>query len=510
MPTHASPEAVLEAGQFLRALSSAVQSDKLYPAAHPNRVSVLTETHTHARELQRSRGEDPVIFVARHSFYLGPTLLPAETLALDRLLQVLEKSGVEAIEIRPAVNEEDLDQLIAYLLGDLENVPSTTGLAVNRVRPSLGGGEDWQRGMTEMRKSYALGLELLRHATMGIDAGRSLDLEAPARLVQKMADQVAEDPAHAVLLTVVKSHDEYTFYHMLNVCLLSLAMGFAVGLAPEQVVALGVGALLHDVGKVNVPGEILRQVGPLSEEQWRLIQRHPVDGAGLIFGTSDDLVAPTASIVLEHHAAYDLSGYPTLSGRPHPSVPARMVAVADCFDAVTTDRPYRKAEERRQALNILLSGAGRGFDPRVVRSFVRLLGVFPVGSLVLLQDGRVGVVVRNHEQMLARPRVRLVLDAKGNTMEPEELDLSEQRSDGSFRWGVQRSMDPAEVGLDLSSLLFSDELREAGIHPEGAPGLVHEPSFGERKPPGYVDTHNAPVHTAGAQTSQAVETVHGE
>jgi HD-GYP domain-containing protein (c-di-GMP phosphodiesterase class II) len=486
-----------------------VQSYKLYPAAHPNRVKALSEALAHARQLHGTGGEDPLFFIARHSFYMGPVLLPAETLALDRLLQVLEASGVEAFEIRSGMNEDDLDRFIVFLLGERESPPATAGVVVNRIRPSLGGEEDWQRGMTELRKGYALGLELLRHATMGIDAGRSIDLEAPARLVQKLADQVAEDPAQAILLTVVKSHDEYTFYHMLNVCLLSIAMGFAVGLAPEQIVALGVGALLHDVGKVNVPADILRQVGPLSEEQWRLIQRHPVDGAGLIFGT-EDLVAPTASIVLEHHSAFDLSGYPRLSGRPHPSMPARMVAVADCFDAVTTDRPYRKAEERRQALNILLSGAGRGFDPRVVRTFVRMLGVFPVGSLVVLQDGRVAVVVRNHEHMLARPQVRLVIDGKGNPMEPEELDMSEQRSDGSFRWGVQRSMDPAELGIDLTSLLFSGDVTEAGDAADADPGLVHEPSFGEPNPPGYVDVHNAPAHTTGAQTSRAVENVHGE
>jgi HD-GYP domain-containing protein (c-di-GMP phosphodiesterase class II) len=509
MPTQAGHEALLEAGRLLRALSSAVQSYKLYPVAHPNRVTALSDTLTHARALHHARGEDPVIFIARHSYYLGPVLLPSETLALDRLLQVLETAGVEAIEIRSSVNEEDLDQLLTYLLGDAEGPPTTPGVAVNRIRPALGGEEEWHRGMTELRKSYALGLELLRHATVGIDAGRTMDLEAPARLVQKLADQVTEDPAQAVLLTVVKSHDEYTFFHMLNVCLLSLAMGFAVGLAPEQVVALGVGALLHDVGKVNVPGDILRQVGPLSEEQWRLIQRHPIDGAGLIFGTAENLVTPTASIVLEHHAAYDLSGYPKLSGRRHPSIPARMVSVADCFDAVTTDRPYRKAEERRQALNILLSGSGRGFDPRVVRTFVRLLGVFPVGSLVLLEDDRVGVVVRNHEQMLARPQVRLILDATGSPMDPEELDLSERRPDGSFRWAVQRSMDPAELNIDLGTLLFADQVTEAGDQPSGDPGLVHEPSFGEPRPPGYVDIHNPPAHSTGSQTGTAVEHVHG-
>jgi hypothetical protein len=289
----------------------------------------------------------------------------------------------------------------------------------------------------------------------------------------------------------VRSHDEYTYYHMLNVCLLSVALGYAVGLRPDQILALGMGALLHDVGKLNVPVEVLQHVGALSADQWRMIQRHPVEGAGLIFGTGGNLAQLTAAIVLEHHAAYDLTGYPALPGRDHPSLPSRMVAVADCFDAVTTTRPYRRAEERRQALNILLTGAGRGYDPRVVRTFVRLQGLFPVGSLVRLTNGAVGVVVRNHETLLSRPRVRIMLDSTGTPCTPFELDLAETHGDGAFRWDVERSMDPTELGIDMTSLILSGELEAAPITTGPQPGLVHEPAHGEEPPPDYEDIASA-------------------
>jgi hypothetical protein len=167
-----------------------------------------------------------------------------------------------------------------------------------------------------------------------------------------------------------------------------------------------------------------------------------------------------------------------------------MVAVADCFDAVTTTRPYRRAEERRQALNILLSGAGRGYDPRIVRAFVRLQGLFPIGSLVRLTNGAAGVVIRNHETLLARPRVRIVLDPRGEPCDPFELDLSETRADGSFRWTVERSMDPEEVGVDMVSLVLAGSLESVAPSPGPQPGLVHEPAHGETPPPGYT----APRH----------------
>jgi HD domain len=324
-------------------------------------------------------------------------------------------------------------------------------------------------------------------------AGRPADLDATVRLTEHLAELIASDPAQALLLTTVKSYDEYTYHHMVNVCILSLALARAIGLSRDHAIALGIGGLLHDVGKVKVPAEVLQHDGALDEEQWRLIQRHPVDGAGLVLITSRNAYHPAVATVLEHHAAYDGSGYPTLSGRRSPSLPARIVSVADCFDAVTSKRSYRKPEERRQALSLLQAGAGRAFDPRVVRTFVRMVGIFPVGSLVRLSSGEVAVVVRNHDRLLARPVVRLVLDAGGEEAEGEEVDLSETDGTGDHVRTVTRSVDPLEVGVDMLSLLASTRF---DVPPplDTGPGLVHEPAPTEEPPEGYVEAHDEVVH----------------
>jgi HD-GYP domain-containing protein (c-di-GMP phosphodiesterase class II) len=488
----ASREALDDASQLLRALSSARQVYGLYPSDHPNRRQAVDAALEAIRRLRRSLAADPVIFIVRHALYLGSVLMPRDSLSRYGLVDSFEKAGISAVEVLRGVNHTDVDALIRILLGELRLDAEIRGLALNRVKPDLDKEEEDHERLSDMRRSYALGLEVLRHSTASVAAGRPLDLEPTTRLVQQLSDQVIKDPTQALLLATLRSHDEYTYYHMLNVCLLSLALGYAVGLRPDQIVSLGIGALLHDVGKVFVPVEILQHVGALTHEQWRMIQKHPVDGAGIVFSTGDTVLQPSAAIILEHHAAYNLSGYPSLSGRSHPSLPARMVAVADCFDAVTTNRPYRKGEERRQGLNILLSGAGRGYDPRVVRTFVRLLGLFPVGSLVRLSNGAVGVVVRNHAQLLARPVVRLVLDSQGTPCDPQELDLSEVVPSGAFRWEVERSMDPWELGVDMTSLVLSGEVESSPVSDEPAPGLVHEPAHGESPPAGYVDTHANP------------------
>jgi HD-GYP domain-containing protein (c-di-GMP phosphodiesterase class II) len=474
--------------EFLRTLSAARQVYALYPNEHPKRMETAADLTGRIGELCDARGRPVVLFVSDGNFYMGPTLLAWESLTLNRLAQTMTDSGVRSLEFRPGVSRADADALLRLLMGEKAAESELTWVGVNRATPVVPDAE--VSGMSELLQSYAAGLELLRQTAARLLAGRPADLDATVRLTEHLAELISEDPAQALLLTTVKSYDEYTYHHMVNVCILSLALARAIGLSHEQSIALGIGGLLHDVGKVKVPREVLQYDGMLDEEQWRLIQRHPVDGAGLVAVTTRDPLHPAVSIVLEHHAAFDGSGYPSLSSGRVPSLPSRIVAVADCFDALTSKRSYRKPEERRQALSILQAGAGRSFDPRVVRTFVRLVGLFPVGSLVQLSTGEVGVVVRNHERALGRPTIRLVLDPLGNAAETLEIDLSEKKLEGSFRWTVVRTIDPVEVGIDMLSLLASGRFDVPPPVDQG-PGLVHEPAPGETPPPGYVDTHSA-------------------
>lgn len=478
--------------ELLRAMSSGRQVYTLYPGGHPKRLEAAREMRDLIIGLREERAGDPVLFVTDGNFYLGPTLLAWESLTLYRLAQSFAEAGVQSLEFLPEPSEAEMDSLLRLLSGEPAARDELLTVSVNRAGPGTPPGTA-EASMTELLRSYAAGLDLLRQTAARLLSGRPADLDATLRLTEHLADLIAADPAQALLLTTVKSYDEYTYHHMVNVCCLSLALARALGLSREQAVVLGIGGLLHDVGKVKVPSEILQHDGTLDEEQWRLIQRHPVDGAGLVLITTRNAYHPAVATVLEHHSAFDGSGYPTLSGRRAPSLAARIVAVADCFDAVTSKRAYRKPEERRQALSLIQAGAGRAFDPRVVRTFVRMVGIFPVGSLVQISTGDVAVVVRNHERLLARPIVRKVLDPRGDAAEPEEVDLAQTGPDGEFVHAVLRSVDPLEVGVDMLSLLASGSF---DIPPPAdvGPGLVHEPAPTETPPEGYVESHDVPGH----------------
>jgi HD-GYP domain-containing protein (c-di-GMP phosphodiesterase class II) len=484
----ASDRQIVVVRDLLRAMSSGRQVYALYPGGHPKRLDAAKDVHAFVLQLREERAGDPVLFATDGNFYLGPTLLAWETLTLYGLARAFAEAGVQSLEFLPNTTELEMDALLRLLTGEPGARSELVNVGVNRAGPAVPEPTD-EATMTELLQSYAAGLDLLRQTAARLLAGRPADMDATVRLTEHLADLIASDPAQALLLTTVKSYDEYTYHHMVNVCILSLALARAIGLSRDHALALGIGGLLHDVGKVKVPADVLQHDGALDEEQWRLIQRHPVDGAGLVLITSRNAYHPAVATVLEHHAAYDGSGYPTLSGRRSPSLPARIVSVADCFDALTSKRSYRKAEERRQALSLLQAGAGRAFDPRVVRTFVRMVGIFPVGSLVRLSSGEVAVVVRNHDRLLARPAVRLVLDAGGTDAGGEELDLAE---DGAGRT-VTGSVDPLEVGVDMLSLLASNRFDVPPPEDTG-PGLVHEPAPTEEPPEGYVEAHAEVAH----------------
>lgn len=477
------------AGSLLRGLSTARQAAALYPVGHPERLAHGEDLAVTARELIAALSEPPTLFVDRGSFYLGPVLLPRESLALGRLAEELAGAGIESLTLTPEVGAEAFDRLVEVLVGGAPLAADLGGLRCNTVQPEPRPEDDWEVRLRTLRQAYAAGITVLRQAATQAAAGQSLDLPAVSAVVDRLADEVAHDPGYALLLSAVKSYDEYTYFHMVNVGLLSVALGQALGLRRDQVLVLGLGALLHDIGKVFVPTEVLQGTGRLDEEQWRLVQRHPVDGAAMLLATGDGLHHPATAILLEHHAAYDRTGYPPLHER-RPSVPSRLVAVADCFDAVTSKRSYRAALDRHRALALLTSAAGHGLDPHAVAAFQGLMGRFPVGSLVRLSSGEVGIVVRQDDRAVDRPTVLVLFDATDTPTTIVERALADEAPTGPR---VVARVDPDRLGVDLPRFVVSGRLEALG--PASVPGgLVHEPSPGEVPPEGYVDTH-AEGHT---------------
>jgi HD-GYP domain-containing protein (c-di-GMP phosphodiesterase class II) len=293
--------------------------------------------------------------------------------------------------------------------------------------------------MVELRNSA---LAVARQTMQTVRADQPIDAAASTAMVEEMVSRVTGDRSAAVSIACVKGHDEYTFAHSVHAALLSVAFGDAIGLTPEELRDLGTAAMLHDVGKVLVPTEVLRKPGRLSAEEWELMGRHPVDGAAVLL-ESDGLPAVASLVAFEHHIGCDQSGYPRVRRRREMSLWSMIVSMADVYDALTTHRPYRAALSPEEAAAELQRLAGGKCDPQLVGWFREMLGVYPPGTCVRLDTGECGVVCRHNPADPSRPGVCVFSDAQGRPVfHPYEVSLEERRP-GADRH--QRSIASTEV-----------------------------------------------------------------
>jgi HD-GYP domain-containing protein (c-di-GMP phosphodiesterase class II) len=224
-------------------------------------------------------------------------------------------------------------------------------------------------------------------------------------------------------LSDIKAHDEYTYYHSVSVATLSILLGVARGMSRPALYKLGMGALLHDVGKVFIPREIVQKPGALTDEEYEEMKHHSLLGYDYLreywAGPAESIVA-----VLAHHERYDGSGYPLgLSGDKQP-LEARIVALSDVYDAMTSERPYRGAIPPSEAIEHIMGNSGTMFDPQLVSIFMKKITPYPVGSRVCLSNGQRAIVVNNHADSLMRPKVkRLHMNEQTACAEDEIMDL---------------------------------------------------------------------------------------
>ncbi|WP_290589336.1 HD-GYP domain-containing protein [Alicyclobacillus sp.] len=220
--------------------------------------------------------------------------------------------------------------------------------------------------------------------------------------------------------------DGELYHHSVNVTLYALALGIALRLSTEQLIHLGLGALLHDVGKLRIPRPILKKPGRLTEDEYQTVKLHTVYGYEIL-RDAGELPSVSNVIALQHHERMDGSGYPAGIGGTEIHLFGRVTAVADVYEALTANRVYRAGYLPHDAYEMLLAGSGSLFDPRVIDAFVRTVDVYPVGMTVRLSNGCKGVVVRTSRRQSQRPVVRLLETESGQPVQPPvEVDLAKE------------------------------------------------------------------------------------
>ena len=251
---------------------------------------------------------------------------------------------------------------------------------------------------------------------------------------------------HCSRLTALKKYDSYTFTHMVNVSILTMGQARGLGIDGPLLRELGLAALMHDIGKVKTPAEILNKTEKLTDGEFDILRRHTIDGAEILRRTPE-IPALAPVVAFEHHLRLDGSGYPAGVSRASLNLATMLTGIADVYDAMRSQRVYQDASPTDRILAVLQRNDGKQFDQNLVRRFVQLVGIYPVGNLVRLNTRDVAVVLKMYAPDPYRPRVRVLIDRTGRKIDhPLELNLWETREDEPQ--SIQAPLDPADYDFD--------------------------------------------------------------
>jgi len=285
--------------------------------------------------------------------------------------------------------------------------------------------------VTELREETARARRLhgeankvVRHVMDDIRLGQTIQVDRITPLIENTVDSIFRNQDALLPLARLKSHDDYTFEHSVSVCALLVAFGRAMQLPKDVIKEIALGGLLHDVGKARIPEAILNKPGKLTEEEFFLMQKHVVLGVEVLQATNG-ISELAMQVVGQHHERFDGTGYPQKRAGEGISLYGQMAAIVDVYDAISSERVYHKGMPPSQALKKLLEWSSHHFDPQLVKTFVRAVGIYPTGSLVQLESKRLGVVIEQNDGNLLEPVVRVFYHAgQKHYIPPEIVDIS--------------------------------------------------------------------------------------
>lgn len=452
------------AADFLRKFNSVCKQTLFYPEDHPILGEAINEFKRFLKSFLKNYGCFLINF-HEGQIFLYNIFVPQAATSFEKTTSELEEKGIKEITFLPGVTEKEIYDF-ARLVNEKKEVIEATGgmqtalvnnnithIIVVEAAPSERGGEkDTLKetpSLSELSlETYHLAIQAVKEIANDLLSGRPLVVTHARRVVDSMVEKVLQNPDALIRLSVLKNYDEDTFYHSVNVLILSITLGAFIKLEKIDLTNLGMSALLHDIGKIKIPIDIIRKPTGLTASEWEIIKSHPVLGAEALL-TAKGLNRIAISVALEHHIGYDKKGYPQIELIERPHLYSRIVEVVDIYDALTSQRAYRKPTLQDNALRLIYSQAGKKLDPLLASAFVKLMGIYPVGSTVKLNTGEYAVVVKPGKDDITRPQVLVILDSELKSIEPPELiDLLQEARRGGRRTTILESIHPLLIGIN--------------------------------------------------------------
>jgi putative nucleotidyltransferase with HDIG domain len=443
------------AEELLRHLAAATKAVQLYAIDHPIVTRAVEQL---SENLERSHVEtaEVVVGIVGHQVVVdGIPLVGSHGSA--ETIERFQPIGVERIAFARGVTREELLTFVRDLgaLHAKRGEESDERLAALSLPHILVSRLKLQHRMESGQSDIRAIRESYTHAVAGAEAiweqaraEGSPDPGMAIALVDGLATAVGQNRRAMIALTALYHYDNYTFTHMVNVSTLTMAQARSLGIDGTLLRQFGLAGLMHDIGKIRTPIEIIRKPDRLTAEEFAIVKKHPVDGAEMLRQRLE--LPPIAAVVaFEHHLRLDQQGYPAGVVRPSLNLATQLCAIADLYDAMRSQRTYQGNAPSVRILGVLKQSSGTRFDPRLVRRFGQLMGIYPVGNLVRLDNGALAVVLQVHAPDPSRPAVRVIVDPDGRTLAaPYDLALWSEAGASGPPPRIVAPVDPEEVGID--------------------------------------------------------------
>lgn len=450
------------AEDVVRRFAGAVRTAQLYAETHP---LVHRGVETLADTLAQLVAEHPsvTIGIVGDEIIVAETPVPNAPSTYAEFIRRLRGIGVERIAFDRGVTLDELSTLVRSLAHP-ERMPGAAGpgvepadaLAVLNALPHIQVGRISldERVVTSaadvatIRRLYADAVRVAQQLWDSAERDGQLDPAEALQLVDNLAQAVAQNRTALVALTALKDYDNYTFTHMVNVSILTMAQARSLGIEGSLLREFGLAALMHDIGKVQTPPDILNKPDALDDREFAVMRLHVIDGAEILRHTPE-IPALAPVVAFEHHLRLDGSGYPAVNRSTGLNLGTMLCSIADVYDAMRSQRLYQRAFATDRILAVLRRNDGVQFDQHLVRRFSQLMGIYPPGNLVRLDTGEVAVVLRVYAPDPYRPKVRVVLNDGGSRLpQPYDVNLWEMAPAARGPHAILSPLDPALFGID--------------------------------------------------------------
>jgi putative nucleotidyltransferase with HDIG domain len=451
-----APRAQL-ADELLRRLAAALRSGQLYSRGHPIIARNLEALST-ALQLLHTLNPTVIIGLIGDEVVVDDTPM-AKADAIGPLIRRLQQSGVERIAIDRGVTRDEITAFLDAVTA-LERRGNDLAPVAMPEFPHIRVGwmtidQRVENDLSDMATIARLYNDAVSVATSVWDSASTEgkpDATMARTMVDGLAQAVAQNRTALLALTTLKNYDNYTFTHMVNVSILTMGQARALGIDGPLLREFGLAALMHDIGKVRTPLEVLNKPDKLTDAEFVIMKRHTVEGAEILRKTPDiPTLAPV--VAFEHHLRLDGTGYPHGVTRPSLNLGTMLCSIADVYDAMRSQRAYQQAHPSERIIEVLKRNDGTQFDRHLVRRFTQLIGIYPVGNLVRLNTGEVAVVLKINAADPYRPQVRVLFDREGNRL-PLAYDVNLWEATGPEHPGsIVAPLDAVDYQIDPLALI---------------------------------------------------------